>query len=342
MKVTRDEALALSMGLLEGRDTPAKCALLQSDILVEAELRGHPSHGLQRLPRLLTRIERGLTDPRTEGMASWRSDAALEVDGMNGLGPVIAFAALRHLETRVATSGVALAAIRNSNHLGMLACYVEQIASWGCIGIAMSSSEALVHPHGGTRAMLGTNPIAIAVPTAERPMVLDLATSTVSMGKIHHYAANGMPLPSGWARDAAGRPTSSAAAAKQGSIAPFGGAKGYGLGLAVELVVAALAGSELAPNVRGTLDAEFVCNKGDVLIAIHLGHAPDLAAKLSAYLELIRRSPPADPEQPVSIPGDGAALRRAIALEQGFEIEPQLWRDLHALSRTSVFEGHSA
>lgn len=324
--------MALATRLLHQRNVLDHHAAIQARVLVDAEMKGHPSHGLQRLPRLLARIERGLIDPRTEGEGHWRSTAVLEVDGRAGLGPVVAMAALGQMTERVGSWGIALAAIRNNNHLGMLAYYVEQIAAGGRIGIAMSSSEALVHPYGGTRAMLGTNPIAIAVPTADRPLVLDLATSTVSMGKIHHHAANGREIPEGWARDADGSPTTDPARAREGSIAPFGGAKGYGLGIAIELLVAALTGSALAPAIRGTLDAEFPCNKGDVLIVIDTLAEPDIAHRLADYLDAVRASPPADPNQPVAVPGDGASRRRQVSLHGGFDIEPRLWAELTALS----------
>lgn len=332
MNISEQSAMALVVELLGQRNVLKNNAITQASVLVDAELKGHPSHGLQRLPRVLKRIERGLIDPRTEGEGRWRSGAVLEVDGRAGLGPVVAMAALRRLDERLGDAGIALAAIRNNNHLGMLAYYVEQIAAGGRIGIAMSSSEALVHPYGGTRAMLGTNPIAIAVPTAGRPLVLDLATSTVSMGKIHHHAAIGRPIPPDWARDADGNPTTDAARAMDGAIAPFGGAKGYGLGIAIELLVASLAGSALAPEIRGTLDDRFPCNKGDVLIAIDVPSAPDLASRLSDYLDVVRASQPADPDHPVAVPGDGADRRRTRSLADGIEIDPRLWDELNALS----------
>ena len=342
MKVTKDEARRLAITLLEERNAVSTHAALQAEVLVEAELKGHPSHGLQRLPRILTRIERGLADPRTEGVATWRSSAFLEVDGLRGLGPVVAVAALRRIAERAASSGVAVAGIRNSNHIGMLAHYVEHLASKGQIGLAMSSSEALVHPYRGARALLGTNPVAIAVPTAGRPMVVDLATGLVSMGKIHHHAANGLPIPVGWARDETGMPTIDASAAMKGSLAPFGDAKGYALGLALELLVASIAGSAFAPNIRGTLDSEAVCNKGDVLIAIDVGSQPELLARCSAYLDLVRTSQPADHTHPVTIPGDGASARRDRALSDGFEVAPRLWDELNALSllSKSLVKGH--
>ncbi|MCX5512798.1 dehydrogenase [Kaistia algarum] len=344
MKITETTAMALATRLLIQRNALAENAKCQAGVLVEAELKGHPSHGLQRLPRILARIERGLIDPATKGEGRWRSEAVLEIDGQKGLGPVVAMAALDRLRERVSVSGIAMAAIRNNNHLGMLAHYVEHVAKDGRIGLAMSSSEALVHPFGGTRAMLGTNPIAIAVPTAGRPLVLDLATSIVSMGKIHHHAATGRPIPESWARDAEGGPTTDAASAKLGSIAPFGEAKGYGLGIAIELLVAALAGSALAPDIRGTLDAEAVCNKGDLLIVIDAMAAPTIAGRLSDYLDRVRASPPAEVDQPVGVPGDGATRRREVSLREGFDIDPALWAELNglSLSPSPVLEGQSS
>jgi L-2-hydroxycarboxylate dehydrogenase (NAD+) len=341
VKITATQAEALATRLLEEHDASPANAHLQAALLIDAELKGHPSHGLQRLPRILSRIDRGLIDPRANGISHWQSDAVLRMDGQKGLGPVVAMSAVEQLMRRVVTSGIALAAIRNSNHLGMLAFYVERLALHGLIGIAMSSSEALVHPFGGTRAVLGTNPIAIAVPTSERPLILDLATSVVSMGKIHHYAHTKMPLPSGWARDLDGNPTTDPHKAKAGAIAPFGDAKGYGLGIAVELLVAALAGSALAPDVRGTLDADSICNKGDVIIAIDPGGGSPLLQTLADYLELVRISPPANLGKPVSIPGDGAHDRREASMRHGFEITGQLWSELNALSLSAALDPHS-
>lgn len=294
-------------------------------------MRGLPSHGLMRLPRLLARIDAGLADPRATGAHRWRTRAILEVDGQRALGPVALMAAMAALAPALPETGLALAAIRNSNHIGMLAWYAEAAAARGLIGLVLSTSEALVHPHGGTRAMLGTNPIAIGIPTAQAPFVLDLATSQVSMGKIHSHALHGAPLDDGWAMDAEGRPTRDAAAAKQGAIAPFGGAKGYALGLAFELIVATLAGSDLAPGIRGTLDATEPANKGDVLILIDPGAPAGGAARLSAYLDALRASRPLDAARPVAIPGDGTRARRAAAARDGIEIPEALLAELEAL-----------
>ena len=328
MRVLSGQARDVAEALLAAAGAPLPHAQIQAEHLVDAEMRGHPSHGLQRLPRLLDRIERGLVDPWARGEATWQRPAHLHIDGQQGLGPVVAFAAIDALLERVDQTGIAIAAIRNANHLGMLAGYVDTIARRGKIGIALSSSEALVHPYGGTQAMLGTNPIAVGVPSGETPFVLDLATSLVSMGKIHDHALRGAALPHGWALDEHGEPTTDANRAKSGSIAPFGDAKGYGLGLAFELLVASLAGSAFAPDVRGTLDAEYASNKGDIFIVIDPMQSPASAHGIASYLAQLRASPASDPARPVSIPGDGAQARRAAAMRDGFDINDSLWSAL--------------
>lgn len=331
MRISEPSLRQLATGLLKERGASPAVAWLQADLLIEAELRGLPSHGLQRLPRLLARIDRGLADPSATGTRRWRGRALLEVDGQRALGPVAVMTALEALLPALEDSGVALAAIRDANHIGMLAYYAEQAANRGLIGIVLSSSEALVHPFGGTEAMLGTNPVAIGIPTGEAPFVLDLATSLVSMGKIHNHALRGESLLQGWAVDADGNPTIDAEAAKSGAIAPFGDAKGYGLGLAFELMVAALAGSDLAPEIRGTLDAEHPANKGDVLVLIDPGTDDRMTTRLAGYLDALRVSRPADANRPVAVPGDGMRARRSAALRDGIDLPEALFNELRTL-----------
>ncbi|MBR0554574.1 Ldh family oxidoreductase [Ciceribacter sp. L1K23] len=329
LPVTRLRDLATN--LLEAKGVSIANARLQAEVLIEAELKGAPSHGLLRLPLILSRLEKGLSDGTVKGRGTWRGKSFLAIDGDRGLGPVVMMHAIDALQHAVDQNGIAIAAIRNANHIGMLAYYAEAAARDEKIAIVMSTSEALVHPFGGTRAMLGTNPIAIGIPMDDRPFVLDLATSVVSMGKIHSHALRNEPIPEGWAVDTAGRPTTDPKAAKAGAIGPFGGAKGYGLGLAVELLVAMLAGSDIAPDVRGTLDDLHAANKGDLVILIDKAAGAGSVPAVSAYLERLRTSRPADPARPVAIPGDGARDRRATAEGIGIELPQPLLEQLLAL-----------
>ena len=328
-RVAVEELRALAERALSSCGVPPAHARLQADLLLAAELRGQPSHGLQRLPLLMARLRSGLADGGTTGAHVWTRAGYLSVDGQQGLGPVVMLAAMDDLETAARQLGVAIAGIRHANHIGMLAYYAEDAVRRGLIGLVMSTSEALVHPFGGTEPLLGTNPMAIGIPTGAAPFILDFATSTVSMGKIRNYGLTGRDIPSDWAVDASGRPTTEPAEAT--AIAPFGGAKGYGLGLGIELLVAALAGTVFAPDARGTLDAEHPASKGDLLILIDPAARDGMAPDLSAYLDHLRRSRPADADRPVAVPGDGARRRSDAARSEGIDLPAGLLAELRAL-----------
>lgn len=305
----------------------------QARVLVEGDLRNQHSHGVRRLPVLVGRLREGLLVSGKDPDLFWTTDVVLAVDGGRGFGPAVANIAVDAISERAETEGIALAAVTNSNHVGMLAPYVERMAARGQIGLAFTTSEALVHAWGGAKAMVGTNPIGIAVPTADEPLVLDMSTASVSMGKVLDHAAKGLPIPLGWAVDADGAPTRDAAAAVQGAISPFGGAKGYALGVALEAFVAVLTGSALGRSVRGTLDIESICSKGDVFLAVSLDRLglAGMLPLLSAYLDDVRASA-VDPVMPILIPGDRAREVRAARLEHGIPLQPEVWKMIRELA----------
>jgi LDH2 family malate/lactate/ureidoglycolate dehydrogenase len=317
--------------LIKNGATDAQAAR-QAAILVEGDLRDQHSHGVRRLPVLVGRLRNGLIDPASEPDAHWASDAVLQVDGRRGFGPVVAFDAIEQIAARSQATGVALAAVRNSNHIGMLAPYIEHIAALGQIGVALTTSEALVHPWGGAKAMLGTNPIGIAVPTGGEPLVLDMSTASVSMGKVMDLAVKSATLPHGWAVDSSGAPTTDPhAAVSGGAISPFGGSKGYALGLAFEAMVGVLTDSAYGRDVRGTLDTEHPANKGDVFVAISLERLGLTSAqRLDAYLDEVRRSA-AQPGETVTVPGDRARATRAERLARGIPLHPEVWAEIQEL-----------
>ena len=198
--------------------------------------------------------------------------------------------------------------------------------------MALTTSEALVHPWGGSRPLVGTNPIGIAVPTLDEPLVVDMSTAAVSMGKVLDHLGKALPLPLGWAVDADGRPTTDAAAASRGAISPFGGPKGYALGLGFEVLVALLTGTSLGTDVHGTLDSTEPSTKGDVFLAVsleRLGLQGALPA-VTAYAEQLRASG-VDPSRPVSVPGDRARRLREHRLEHGIPLHAGTWAEIRGL-----------
>jgi L-2-hydroxycarboxylate dehydrogenase (NAD+) len=333
-----EEVRKLAEGILLANGVPAADARTQAGLFLEAEMRAIPSHGLLRLRRVIERIHAGLSVPGASGEQEWTARCFLSVDGQRGLGPVVAMAALQTIIARARQDGIAVAAIRNTNHLGALAYYAEHVAGQGLTCIALTISEALVHLWGGRKAMIGTNPIAIGVPADPAPMVLDMATGLVSMGKIHDHANRGAPIPLGWALDEKGDPTTDALAAKRGAIAPFGGPKGYALGIAFEVLVASLAASAIGTDVKGTLDSVNVSNKGDLFIVIAPAHAQAAKELVTDYLNSIRAAAPADPEHPVLAPGDRAHAVRTQSIKRGMFIDDGLWADLQKLAQESQKE----
>lgn len=327
-----NELRALAFTALSKAGVPHKHAKIQADLLIEGELRGLPSHGLLRLRRVIERIGAGLSAPDTKGSHTWAARNYLAVDGERGLGPVVAMEALDAIIGRAREDGIAIAAIHNANHLGALAYYVEYAAAQDITCIGLTISEALVHPYGGRKALIGTNPIAIGVPADPAPLILDMATSLVAMGKIYDYASKGLPIPLGWALDKSGDPTTDAEAAKSGAIAPFGGPKGYALGVAIEVLVASLTASAIGNKVRGTLDSTHPSNKGDVFIAISAPKAGLARAIVNGYLDELRSTAPAEAGKPVLAPGDRARSSRERFLANGLDIDEKLYDDLQQLA----------
>jgi len=331
MKIAREQLSEMVERILARQGVPVEHARVQATLFIGAQMRGTASHGLLRLRRVVERLKAGLQVAGETGRQEWTAKSFLSVDGRRGLGPVVARAALDAVIPRARETGIAIATIRNAGHLGAIAYYADYVARQGLTVICLTISEALVHPFGGRKAMIGTNPIAIGVPATPEPLVLDMATSLVSMGKVHDFANRGAPIPEGWALDADGNPTTDASAAKDGAIAPFGGAKGYALGLAFEVLVASLAQSAIGTGVKGTLDSEHASNKGDLFIVIAPPHAESGKALVTEYLAEIRTSPPADPARPVLIPGDRAHAARDKSKAEGVTLDDGLWEDLKKL-----------
>lgn len=324
-----EEHAVIAEALVRHGATPDD-ADLQAATLVEGDLRGHASHGIRRLPVLAERLRAGVSVSGVELGLEWRTDSALVVDGRRVLGPVAAHRALDLILERAATTGIAMASIRGAGHVGMLAPYLERIVATGNAGLAFTVSEALVHPWGGTTAMVGTNPIGVGIPTEREPFILDMSTAEVSMGKILDHAGRGEPIPLGWAIDADGNPTTDATAAAQGAVSPFGGPKGYALGLALEALVGVLAGSAFGRDVHGTLDVEHPPTKGDLFVVFSLealGASGSLAG-LTRYFDAVRES---GGSAPVAVPGDRARAERAARNTAGIPLDAAVWERALAL-----------
>lgn len=318
---------ALGVGVLVEAGADRAAATAQVEHLVEADLQGRASHGMQRLPVLVERIRNGVLDPRARPLVRHASTGMTEVDGNQTFGPVAMTAAIDAL---LEERRVGVAAVRRAGHLGILTPYLERLALAGRAALVFTTSEALVHPHGGRLPLVGTNPVGIGVPTPSGPLLVDLATSAISAGEIISHAERGETLPPGRAVAPDGTPTTAPHLARSGAISPFGGPKGYALGIGLELLVAALTATALGTDVTGTLDTNAPVTKGDLVIAMPV--TAD-GGPLAAYLHALRASPPAPGHDAVRIPGDRARMVREQRLRDGIPYPPATWAALTSLDQ---------
>jgi L-2-hydroxycarboxylate dehydrogenase (NAD+) len=316
---------ALGLAALDSVGADPQLAATQVDHLLEADLQGRASHGMQRLPVLVGRIRNGLIDARATPTLVRADTGVIEVDGNLTFGPVAMAAALDAL---VEERRIGVAAIRRAGHIGILTPYLARLAEHGFASLVFTTSEALVHPAGGSTALVGTNPVGIGVPTPDGPLLVDLATSAISAGEIIAHAERGDTLPVGRAVGPDGTPTTDPNVARAGAISPFGGAKGYALGVGLELLVAGLTATALGADVKGTLDTEHPVTKGDLVIAIPV--TAD-GGPLAAYLRTLRESPPAPGYDAVRVPGDRAQAVRRERERDGIPYPPATWAALTSL-----------
>ena len=252
---------------------PPKDASKISDVLVAADLAGVESQGVARLPFYAERLSSRLVNPTPSIEMVEETASTATVDGDNGPGPVVGTKAMELAIRKAGRNGIGAVAVRKSNQLGMLGYYARMALNEQMIGAAMTNDLPSVVPPSGTRPVYGTNPIAIAIPTKEgrSPFVLDGSTSATSRGKIEAAKQKGEAIPKGWALDSSNRPTTDPEAALAalrllplGSAAETGAFKGYGLGLAVEVLSGVLSGGSFGDELAGA--------QGDHPGVAHIGH----------------------------------------------------------------------
>lgn len=242
-------------GILGAAGLPDDDAALVADSLVEANLRGIDSHGVSRIPIYVERIARGLTNTRPEVRIVAERGGALLIDGDNGMGQVVIQRAVELGLERLPAHGTVSVAVRNLNHYGSGAYFARRAAEHDAAVFLYGNAPATMVAWGGRERFLGTNPYTFAVPGGSgEPIVLDMATSVVARGKIILAAQLGQDIPEGWAVDAVGRPTTDAEEALRGSVLPFGGPKGYGVAMMVEIMAALLSGASSGPAVGDLYD----------------------------------------------------------------------------------------
>ncbi len=320
--VAIEDLRRLMQDLLRACGCGAAAAQACAEVFLEADLRGVGGQGLDHMPTMLENLRSGRTDPGAVPEIISEAPAWAHVDGHRGPGqPAGQFAA--DLAARKAKeAGVAAVGVVNTGDLFMIGYYAERIARAGCAGMVFNDAPPLVHAHGGIERALGTNPLAIAFPTAGAdPFVLDIATSAASFSRIRLAAYHGETVEPGLGVDADGEPSTESQAIAKGALSPLGGPKGFGLGLCVALLSGPLVGAATGKALRAWHgDADSAPSKGQLFLAIDpdiFGGADAFRAAATAYLDEVKAGLTAEGADAIRIPGERAFAARAQSLKDG-------------------------
>jgi LDH2 family malate/lactate/ureidoglycolate dehydrogenase len=318
-----------------------------ADVLTEADLLGIDSHGITLIPLYDELIRSGMvvTNPDIRVLRDFGATAV--IDGGGGFGQAPSLRAMDLAIDKARAFGLGAVAVRNSNHFGAAGVYGLRAAERGFIGLATTAVfKASIVPTFGREARFGTNPIAFAAPARRnRPFLLDMATSTVALGKFKLYAREGKAIPAGWALDEAGRPqTDPRQALVDRLLTPLGGSrdmgghKGYGLAAMVEILSTTLAGASYAPLRPAEAERNDV---GHFHLAMHpeaFRDAGEFESDLDDLIDTLRATPPADPAQPVMVAGDPEYAVREQRSREGIPVPSSLLAAVQEIAERSGAE----
>jgi LDH2 family malate/lactate/ureidoglycolate dehydrogenase len=309
-----------------------------ADGLVWANLRGVDGHGVSRLPRYLKIIERGEIVPKAQPRLIHDRAATFVLDCGHGFGPVAAMQAAAMAVERAKTVGVCFGLIRETTHTGAIGRYAQWMAARGCAAIIMGAGPALMAYHGARVASMATSPIAIAVPSGDGPIVLDMATSTISNGKILQARTTGDPLPAGTVLTAAGEATTDPRDAE--ILLPLGGPKGSGLGLMFEMLASVLAAAPIQARALGP-EKRTRHTQNTAIFAIDIAAFRPLdqfsgdADTLAAIIKALPRQAGFDE---ITLPGERSRRTEGVRRNSGIPIPLKLWDELANIAKTRAIE----
>lgn len=341
--VGHSELRTFAAGILRALDVPPDDAWIVADSLVEADLRGHQSHGVMRLPwyvaRIQSRVIRAVTDERQVVEAG----PVLVIDGQDGIGQVLARRAASKAINLALGHGLGAVAVRNSNHFGSAAYFTLLAPPAGCIAILTTNASPAMAPWGGTSPAVGNNPFSIAAPAGRfDPVVLDVSNTVVARGKIYVALQNREPIPLGWAVDAAGNPTTDPAAALAGTILPMGEHKGYAISFVMDVLSGVLTGSNFGRGVAGPYQPDQRSGCGHLMIVLRISaFMPEqqFARRVERLIEEVKSVPPLSGFSEVRYPGELEALNLRRNRHEGLHLPERTLADLNRLQLE--FSGHA-
>jgi LDH2 family malate/lactate/ureidoglycolate dehydrogenase len=321
---------------------PDNDAATVATLMAQADLQGSDGHGVSRLPQYARRIKAGGFNTRPNIRVVREQASTALINGDNGMGHLVMSRATEIAIEKAKLTGIGWVNSQFSNHAGPASLYASMPLAHDMIGLYFAVGNANhLPPWGGLDMLLSTNPIAAAIPAgAEKPIVLDMATTVAAYGKVKTKALRGEMMPEGWMIDRAGKPLTDPARAEEGMLLPLGGMeagyKGFGLAMIIGLIAGTLGGAAMGKDVIDfNHDDDSVTNTGQAIAAINVAAFGDVATFKAAVDTLVRdirgseRIPGVDR---ITLPGDRSAEARETRARDGIPIAPALMRNLDQLA----------
>ncbi|MCI2062043.1 MAG: Ldh family oxidoreductase [Eubacteriaceae bacterium] len=321
-----------------------ECAII-TDVLLTSDLYGIESHGMQRLSRYHKGIEKGLIDVQAKPEVVFETPVSAVIDAHKGMGQLVGHKAMSIAIEKAKKSGMAVVTARDSNHFGIAGYYAKMASDQGLIGLAFTNSEAIMVPTYAKLAMLGSNPIAIAMPASPYPFLFDASTTVVTRGKLEMYRKAEKDLPEGWALDETGTASTDAPRVLEnivnktgGGIMPlggntelYGGHKGYGYGMICEIFTSILS-LGLTSNHTHTNGIGGTCHGFIAIDPAVFGDPEEIIGHLSTFLEELRNAPKADGAEKIYTHGEKEVLATKDRRENGIEVDIKTVQEMKDMS----------
>lgn len=338
---------------LEGYGFEREESIQIAEVLLDADLSGIESHGVQRFIRYHREITEGLVHVKSSGEIVEETPVSATIEGNNGMGQLLGIRAMKLAVEKAGKTGVGMVALRNSNHYGIAGYYTRMAAREGFLGLCMTNTEAILVPTFGRQPMLGTNPIAFSMPASPVPFTFDAATTVVPRGKLEVYAKRDGKIPEGWALDENGLPCTDAQRVLGniigkigGGILPLGGMgertsgyKGYGFAMLCEICTAILAEGTTSNYIYKTPGASGICQFFMAVDYGIFGEREKMEKALSAYLQEIRDSEKAEGHRRIYIHGEKEFEARERVLREGVPVNEKTYRELREIASYTGTEG---
>jgi LDH2 family malate/lactate/ureidoglycolate dehydrogenase len=317
---------------------PLEDAATVAALMVDADMQGSDGHGVIRLAPYAKRILAGGINLNPDIKVIQERTAMALVDGDNGMGHLVMKKATELAIHKARTAGIAWVGSRLSNHAGPASLYARMALQHDMIGLYFAVGNANhLPPWGGLDMLLSTNPIAVAIPTAqEAPIVLDMATTVAAYGKVKAKAQRGEMMPEGWMIDRQGQPLLDPKRSEEGFLMPIGGYKGYGLSLVVGILAGTLNGAAMGRAVIDfNHDDHSVTNTGQAIAVIDpsaFGDVAEFKVRVDQLVRELRGSDRMPGVDRIWLPGEQSEAKRLAYAREGIPIAPALLTQLNTVS----------